>query len=154
MKGDDLLSTARRLARASPQKPRQADLRRAVSTAYYALFHAIAHDAADLFAGAGGQRSEAAWTHAYRSLDHGFAKGACQRVRGLGFPSGLCACADAFVTLQVARHDADYDPALRLSRADALTHVALAEEAIAQLRAAERADRRAFAILLLLKRRP
>ncbi|MCY4185677.1 MAG: hypothetical protein OXC82_09925 [Rhodobacteraceae bacterium] len=33
----DLISTARRLV----GKPRQADLKRALSTAYYALFHAL-----------------------------------------------------------------------------------------------------------------
>jgi hypothetical protein len=35
----DLLQQARRLARLDPNRPRQANLRRAVSAAYYALFH-------------------------------------------------------------------------------------------------------------------
>ena len=48
----DLLATARRLAKASPQKPRQSDLKRAISTAYYALFHAMARNAADMLVGA------------------------------------------------------------------------------------------------------
>ena len=45
---EDLLATARRLAKASPRKPRQADLRRSISTAYYALFHALAADGSQL----------------------------------------------------------------------------------------------------------
>ncbi len=49
---DDLIALANRLASASPNKPRQADLRRAVSTAYYALFHAMAKNVADTMAGA------------------------------------------------------------------------------------------------------
>ena len=43
---------ARRLALAGPRRPRQADLRRAVSTAYYALFQAMAKDCADVLVGA------------------------------------------------------------------------------------------------------
>ena len=35
----DLLSQAELLARKEPRRPRQASLRRAVSSAYYALFH-------------------------------------------------------------------------------------------------------------------
>src|SRR5262245_43956452 len=37
----DLLKQARSLCAASPRRPKQADLRRAVSTAYYSLFHAL-----------------------------------------------------------------------------------------------------------------
>ena len=51
-----MIATARKLAKASPQKPRQADLKRAVSTAYYALFHAMAKDAADMLVGVGPSR--------------------------------------------------------------------------------------------------
>src|SRR5262245_24760415 len=81
-----LIVTARRLARTSPNRPRQADLRRATSTAYYALFQAMAKDVADLFAGAGPNRPDKAWRHAYRALDHGTAKNACAEVRNLRFP--------------------------------------------------------------------
>ena len=42
---DDLLSQANRLAAASTGRPRQADLRRAVSASYYALFHLLIGDA-------------------------------------------------------------------------------------------------------------
>ncbi len=38
---NDLIEQARHLARREPRRPRQASLRRAVSAAYYALFHAI-----------------------------------------------------------------------------------------------------------------
>ena len=42
---EDLLEQARRLAKREKKKPRQASLRRAVSTAYYALFHLLIHEA-------------------------------------------------------------------------------------------------------------
>jgi uncharacterized protein (UPF0332 family) len=151
---DDLLVTARRLAKASPKKPRQADLKRAVSTAYYALFHAMAKNAADMVAGTGANKAEKAWAQVYRAMDHGFAKNACKEVAKLGFPSAIVTCADEFVTLQEARHRADYDPVHRLTRAEALTLVARAEAAIKLLKAATLKDRRAFAVQLLLKKRP
>jgi len=38
---DDLLEQAQHLAQREPKRPRQASLRRAVSSAYYALFHLL-----------------------------------------------------------------------------------------------------------------
>ncbi|MBI1779272.1 MAG: hypothetical protein HYR63_28400 [Proteobacteria bacterium] len=150
---DDLIATAKRLANASTKKkPKQADLKRAVSTAYYAVFHAMARDAADLLLGVGQDRPDKAWAQTYRALEHGFAKNACGQVRGLGFPPDICSCADAFVSLQQARHDADYDPSHRVTRAVALAAVAQAEQAIGCLRTAPRKDRKAFAVQLLLKK--
>lgn len=148
-----MIATARRLAKASALKPRQADLKRAVSTAYYALFHAMAKNAADTVVGSGLNRAERAWVQVYRSMDHGFAKNACKEVRNLGFPDGLIACADEFVSLQEARHSAYYDPTYSLSRAEALTWVERAELAIKKLKGCDLTDRRAFAVQVLLKRR-
>jgi hypothetical protein len=75
---NDLIATARRLAKASPKRPRQSDLKRGVSTAYYALFHALARDCADLLVGTGDTRSEPAWAQVYRTLEHGVAKNSCK----------------------------------------------------------------------------
>lgn len=44
----ELIVTARRLANVRTRRPRQADLKRALSTSYYALFHTLAQDCADL----------------------------------------------------------------------------------------------------------
>jgi hypothetical protein len=41
----DLLAQARRLVSLDPRRPRQASLRRAISTAYYALFHLLISEA-------------------------------------------------------------------------------------------------------------
>jgi len=151
---DDLLSLADRLAKASPNKPRQADLRRAISTAYYALFHALARNVADTMVGVVKKnRSEKAWAHAYRGLDHGFAKSACEAVRNLNFPQQIKDRADAFVELQLARHAADYDPLHRLTRAKAILFVQTAEDAVRKLRTARSKDRRALAVQVLVKKR-
>jgi uncharacterized protein (UPF0332 family) len=149
-----LIVTARRLARASPSKPRQADLKRAISTSYYALFQALCEDATDLLVGGGPSRSEEAWVRVYRSLDHGFAKSACREIRNSSLPPTILECARAFVELQEIRHKADYDPRATFTRAEALEWVNQAEVAIAGLRAAPRGDRKAFAVLILIKKRP
>jgi len=151
---DDLIALANRLASASPNKPRQADLRRGVSTAYYALFHAMAKNVADSMAGAvKGKRSEQAWSQAYRGLQHGDAKAACEAIRNQNVSQDIKDCADAFVELQSARHAADYDPLHRLTRAEALLAVRRAKDAIGKLRAATTKDRRAFAVLTLIRKR-
>ena len=41
---DDLLKLAKELVDRNPAAPVEADLRRGVSTAYYALFHLLVHD--------------------------------------------------------------------------------------------------------------
>jgi uncharacterized protein (UPF0332 family) len=148
-----LIVTAKKLAVASPKKPRQADLKRAISTAYYALFHALAKDAADLLIGTGSNRPNAAWTHLYRSLEHGVAKSGCIAVKNIDFPPAIKDCALAFVQLQEMRHDADYDPNLRVRRGDALEAIKLAESAIGNLRKSDRRDRLAFAVQILLRKR-
>ena len=148
-----MIVTARKLANASRKKPRQADLRRAISTAYYALFHAMAKDAADMLVGVGPNRPDKAWAHTYRALQHGDAKTACQAVRNLNFPNTIRSCADAFVALQQRRHDADYDPDYRVLRADALDAIQQAEDAIRDLKASPKRDRRAFAVQILMKKR-
>jgi uncharacterized protein (UPF0332 family) len=148
-----VIVTARKLANSGPKKPRQADLKRAISTAYYALFHAVAKDAADMLVGIGSNRPDRAWSQVFRALQHGDAKSACEAVRNLDFPDTIKSCADAFVALQQKRHDADYDPDHRVSRADALDAIQLAEDAIRDLKASPRKDRRAFAVQLLMKKR-
>jgi uncharacterized protein (UPF0332 family) len=42
---EHLLEQAQHLANREKKRPRQASLRRAVSTAYYALFHLLIHEA-------------------------------------------------------------------------------------------------------------
>lgn len=151
---DDLLALAARLARASARRPRQADLKRAASTAYYSLFHCLAKLCADCLVGTTrADRPNRAWAQTYRSVDHGRSKSAFERAHNLGFPQDLVDVADIFVELQKLRHDADYDPEFRLSRAAALEAVSQATDAIQKIRAAEMSDRRALAALLLLPER-
>jgi hypothetical protein len=67
---DHLLDQATRLiAPTASGVPRQADLRRAISTAYYGLFHAVCAAAADEFVGTG-QRTSGRYSLVYRRVEH------------------------------------------------------------------------------------
>lgn len=151
MKPADLIAQARRLAKASVRRPRDVDLRRAVSAAYYALFHAVARQSADLLVGtASAQRSNKAWRQTYRAIQHGDAKSRCRSLPST-FTQDLSDVAEAFVVLQSLRHDADYDPTVAFLRKDVESHILQAETAIAKLRGADISDRRAFVIWLLFQ---
>ncbi|MGO7185847.1 hypothetical protein ACCT14_31390 [Rhizobium brockwellii] len=150
---NDLIATTRRLAKASPKRPRQSDLKRGVSTAYYALFHALARDCADLLVGTGDTRSEPAWAQVYRTLEHGVAKNSCKAAASPGFPGNIVSFADTFVILQEERHRADYDPLARYVRAEVLVLIDNCEQAIRDLASAPRSDRKAFAVWVLLQKK-
>ena len=147
----DLMETARRLAQPGAAQPTQADLRRAVSTAYYALFHCLAATAADLLTGS--ERSPE-WHQVSRALEHGKAKRACQQQRAMqAFPMEIRSFAKAFVELQGARHEADYALEGQYLKPDVLAIITRAEEAIDRFEQADVRHRRSFAIHVLFKRR-
>ena len=77
----DLIASARRLAgKGKMGPPRQSDLKRAMSTAYYAMFHALCRNCADSFIGkTRAFRSQPARRQAYRAAEHGFAKSQCMK---------------------------------------------------------------------------
>lgn len=130
----DLLLQARHLARRDPGKPRQVNLRRAVSSAYYALFHAFVDEACRLMIG--GRHGEAPFRHVLgRAFAHGTMKQTCTAFAGgvlktavsKGLPSTFSIpleirdAAGAFLRLQQWRHLADYDRTERFRRSDVLT---------------------------------
>jgi hypothetical protein len=110
----DLLQQANHLATYEGANPSQASLRRAVSTAYYALFHLLVEDA-----GGRWQGSVEARTGLERALQHGSMEKISRRFRNATWedwlgnqqpvPLALQRVARAFVDLQDERHTADYD---------------------------------------------
>ena len=143
----ELIRTARRLTETSGRgQPRQTDLKRAVSTAYYALFHTLCLICADGFIGTKtADRSNPAWQQTYRSVEHGLAKRRCSDKKVRVFPSGIRNFAEEFVKMQEKRHEADYDPMSRFKLNDVVVAIDAAELAIQQLRSCPMKDRRAFA---------
>ncbi len=153
MKPLDLIEAARVLAESGIDRPTQASLRRAVSTAYYAMFHCLAATAADLFVG---QQRTPAWHRIYRALEHGRVRNACREARPMRqFPLEIRNFAKTFVELQIARQRADY--ALHLAaytKSDVLVYIASAEWAIGELDQADIDARRGFAAHALFRQRP
>lgn len=149
MDARDLIATARILVERGSS---QADLRRAVSTAYYAVFHCLAATAADLLMG---RRRDEAWHQVYRVLEHGKARSACRHQQAMqGFPPEIQDFADTFVVLQDARHQADYALRGRYDRLDALAAIDRAEKAIEAIARADVRCRRSFAAHVLFRQRP
>ena len=149
----DLIAAARDLAEAGDRgRPRQANLRRAVSTAYYAMFHCLAVCCADmLVGGVGAERSEPAWRQVYRALEHGAARQRCNRTAIIQkFPVEIREFADRFAGMQQRRHRADYDPEADYDKGDVLQDITDVAEAIAKFQRVPVKDRRAFAVYLLL----
>ena len=144
------MDQAKMLANKEPLHSKQASLRRAVSTAYYAIFHLMMEDAANALAPPlpQGLRSEIK-----RSFAHSQIKTACKEfleantiksknIAGktklpaalealIAFPLdiNLVTVLDAFIALQEARHEADYNLSYQWIRLDVLANLNLAEQA-------------------------
>lgn len=120
---DDLLDQADDLSRKERTKPKQASLRRAVSTAYYALFHLLIDDASNRWSGEKSSRVGLARMFEHAGMAH--ASRAFQKHSWMGFdgrnvpiPPPIQKIALLFVTLQQDRHRADYNHATRFTRSD------------------------------------
>ena len=79
MQPHDLISSARKLlGEGQVGPPKQSDLKRALSTAYFAMFHALCRNCADTLVGkVKARRSQGAWIQAYRAMDLGRARTRC-----------------------------------------------------------------------------
>lgn len=134
-------------------RPRQTDLCRAVSAAYYALFHALAQSNADMLVGSGNRRRPT-WRQTYRALEHGEARRRCHNLEQMrAFPTGIRGFGKNFVDMQSLRHTADYDPDAQFTRIEVLDIISIAEESIAALDGADREAKHSFAIYILLRQR-
>jgi hypothetical protein len=139
-------------------------LRRAVSTAYYALFHTVSEAAASCFIGSG-QKYTVAYGLIYRSFDHARLKEVCEvlckpvlprktrdHLKGRVISQDMKDFANDFPDIQEARHLADYDPQAVFVLSDVSDLIDVAERALAafaRTSPAERAD-----ILAFMMKRP
>lgn len=159
----ELIKTARRITGAARHKPSQADLRRAVSTAYYAVFDALARTCAEEIVGSSApKRASLEWTRVYRALNHGRSEGALDELdphrkgkakRGLeiAIHPDIATLCETLEILRQRRIEADYDPkALRLKRQQVVELIDDAEAAIERLAAAPTDQRQAFCFICIL----
>jgi uncharacterized protein (UPF0332 family) len=134
---EDLLGQAEQLAQLDPRRPKQANLRRAVSSAYYALFHLLTSEVSSLYAVEPGLAARI-----NRTLNHGEMKKASSMLAndrlpravqppGGGYitPARLKSVANAFLSLQQARHEADYDLSRSFRRREVLDFIQSARQA-------------------------
>lgn len=111
----------------------QTELRRAVSCAYYAMFHTLALSNANTLIGASPTDQQRwAWQQTYRAADHRPARNKLSRV-GLGgrFPAAIDDFGEVVVAAQQARHSADYDPNSDFSATDVAGLISRVESVIA-----------------------
>lgn len=145
-------------------RPKTVSLRRAVSTAYYALFHELIDGAtAELCGRAPSAREQrdrmARW---FAHLDIASLAGALvavpkptaaqKAIQAIAVPThvDLLRVADAFLTLQAARHDADYNHAYDIKRLEARLLIDTARDAIERLRRLAAADDESYRQFLKL----
>jgi hypothetical protein len=157
---EHLLAQAHQLATPPTNgAPRQVDLKRAVSAAYYALFHAIVIDVADQLAGSA-QRDTVQYALVYRSVAHRDVGELCRNMTKQtlpdkykpyephgGFGADLLAVASAFIDLQEKRHRADYDPLYRVAVSDVELTLQACRTALDHWRDVPRARRRLFTLM-------
>jgi hypothetical protein len=158
---DHLFDQADALATGGVGRPRQVDIRRAISASYYGLFHAAVTAAADLAIGQN-NRAELRYGLAYRSIEHNRLRELCtdlqkqslpdkyKRYVSLGvFGAGIKAFAIAVLESQEKRHIADYDPTARVKQSDAILLIRTARAALQRFQNADADERTLFLTLLL-----
>ena len=154
MAPEHLLQLATDLAEINPRRPRRADLCRAVSTTYYAMFHCLARTCADRLAGSGGTvGNRPMWRRVYRAPEHRQAKARCENLPSW-FAEEVRQFGQTFAELQGKRHFADYDPDYRVGKSEVITDINDARTAIDRFLAMPASARRDFAIHVLMKVRP
>jgi hypothetical protein len=160
---NDLLEQARHLANREPKRPKQASLRRAVSTAYYALFHLLSIELAKNW-----KRVEERSTVA-RMLDHGPMARVCAAKREelnkhfatrpvasrqLTVLRHIHAIANTFEQMHQQRQIADYDNSGKWARTDVLEKLESVQAAFESWREIhDEPEAQRFIVTLLLRER-
>lgn len=145
--------------------PRQANLRRAISSAYYGLFHFVLIAASDEFVGVT-LRATGRYALVYRSVSHSWMAELCKEVKkptlpkmyepyapSGGFGPELRSFGTAVVALQERRYSADYDPLARFQASDARFDVSTARAAVQRFDQADIEQRKLFLTLLVCQPR-
>lgn len=134
---------------------RQVDLRRAISAAYYAVFHELCAEFASSFPAA-----VQPWAHralGHREAANKAAQAASGKLPGaVSCPNLVRAIARNFVDLQGRRETADYDPAEVVSERDARHNVQRARTTLAEIESARQScadELTAFVLSLAVKSR-
>jgi hypothetical protein len=159
---DHLFEQADKLVVPSPAgPPRQVDLRRAISAAYYGVFHFCLTAAADEFVGVT-QRATSRYALVYRSIDHKTFRDLCLEAKKPtppakfapyvptgGFGPNIQSFSTAAIDIQEKRHLADYNPQPRFRTSDAKLAISTARTAVHGFQRASDEQCKAFLTLLV-----
>ena len=145
----ELIRASRLLAGCQPS---QEALRRAVSTAYYAMLHALAHSNADILVGPRTAANQSAWTATYRSLSHFRAANPLHGWPHL-FSPPVQGFANTIEAMKQERERADYNPESSFAQNQVIYWIDRAEQAIIDFNAASPQERAMVAIATLACRR-
>lgn len=156
----ELLAHARLLTTLDPESPKQVNLRRAISAAYYSVFHLLAHEVSQALLPSPKHSSERLLL--VRALSHDEVRNVSERIRKgenlpafgtIKAPAQLREVAEHAYELQGARNTADYDPSKTYTLTETVAYVERAERtfaAWAEIRHHD--DARLFLALLLTRR--
>jgi uncharacterized protein (UPF0332 family) len=161
---EQLLEQANTLLALDPKRPYQANVRRAASASYYAVFHFFADELAKQVVGASAA-SDSLGFAVGRALEHGCLRSASERFSSQNAPNNLpvplrsCltsvspvfrALASDIVSLQDLRHRADYDRAIHLQKREANVAVSKAKSLIKDWQKLDADERSTFLVAILL----
>lgn len=158
-----LLADAYRLAKLDPLRPKQGNLRRAVSSAYYSMFHFLVDLSCRSIFGSINERRRYREIVA-RAFNHDVMVNVCKSFAGTTLPKGihdrlpatftihpdLRNLAQAFRQSQEKRHLADYDPTQRFLRGDVVALIRDVDHAIGKFASIrDQSESRFFLVCLL-----
>jgi hypothetical protein len=163
---DDLFAQAETLARLDPRKPKQVNLRRAISSAYYAIFHYLIEESCCVQFGV--SHVQAPFRNVIaRAYTHGVMKAACTGFAGgtlkdaviKGLPrdatgyyvihQAIRGVGETLAEMQVRRNLADYDRSERFKRSDVLMLIESCKDAVAKFAALPMSDDKRFFLACL-----
>ena len=132
-----LLELAQSMAKMDAKRPRQATLRRAISTAYYSVFHLLTTEYAALYSSDPVAKAAIARTVNHKdiaAIARDFSSSTpvmpeSLKSKGVVVTPELSAVARAFSELQDERHDADYDVSFTYTRIEAEAILTIARNA-------------------------
>ena len=129
----------------------QTELRRAVSCAYYAMFHTLSLSNANTLVGAStADQQRWTWQQTYRAADHRPTRNKLSSTSlGGRFPTAIRRFGVVFATVQRVRHSADYDPHGEFSATDVTDLIDRVETVIANFNQTPVDARRDLAIHIL-----
>ena len=129
----------------------QTELRRAVSCAYYAMFHTLSLSNANTVIGASpADQQRWTWQQAYRAADHRPARNKLSSASLSGrFPRAIRRFGVVFADVQRVRHSADYDPHSEFSATDVTDLIDRVETTIADFNQTPQDIRRDLAVHIL-----